>query len=99
MSPRSLTSQVLCLHCRNNCLRSRLILLFVAVVEVGVYILSDHLLFRRGMVSLIEVIPWPTLRHILSIQAPSIQALTESVFLHAIEIDRLQVASDLLRLE
>jgi hypothetical protein len=84
-------------------LRSRLILLFVAVVEVGVYILSDHLLFRRGMVSLIETmlefIPWPTLRHILSIQAPSIQALTESVFLHAIEIDRLQVASDLLRLE
>lgn len=44
-----------------------------------------------------QSIPWLVLRPILSNQAPSIQAFTESVFLYAIATRRLQVVRDLLQ--
>jgi ankyrin repeat protein len=49
--------------------------------------------------TMLRSISWRALRPVLSVQAPSIQALTESVFLYAITTERLQVVEDLLRNE
>ncbi|KAH7317270.1 ankyrin repeat-containing domain protein [Rhexocercosporidium sp. MPI-PUGE-AT-0058] len=69
-------------------------------VEIGVYLTSNGLGYQTK--ELIETvlwsIDWPVLRPILSLQAPSIQAFTERVFLHAITTMNIRVVTDLLQL-
>jgi ankyrin repeat protein len=71
------------------------------VIEVGIYNVSNNLHYKYGLDPFIETllqsISWAVLRPLLSLPVISIQAFTESVFLHAVTTQRLQVVEDLLR--
>jgi ankyrin repeat protein len=71
------------------------------VVEIGIYIVSNHLdeLWPMGdfIETVLQSISWRVLRRVLLVEAPSVQAFSERVFLHAITTQSLHVVEDLLR--